>query len=200
MPKGFSEKESIFFRNKLIDVGSELFGRSGLSKVTVDQIVKEVGISKGSFYKFFKNKEDLCFDALMKLEKDTRINIERDYKVYKDDPGNLIKMLLKGIPEIIEKYPLINIFKNPSDLQSLMLKVDPEKHNQNFEGDSLFLGRLLDGSNITDSEKNSLTGLMWVLVFMSFNQNFFNGQFLNIVELIGDMAKSHFGIGEKEKV
>lgn len=200
MPIGFSEKESQFYRNKLIDVGSELFGRNGLRRVTVDQIVKEVGISKGSFYKFFKNKEDLCFDALMKLEKDTRIDIEKEYKKYSGDTGNLLKMLLTGIPGIIEKYPLINIFTNPTDLQNLMLKVDPEKQDNNFEGDSLFLGRLLDGSNISKKEKGSLTGLMWVLVFMSLNQNFFNGQFFNIVELLGDMAKSHFDRGEKENV
>lgn len=192
MPRGFTEVESQYYREKFIVVGSELFAKNGLTRVSIDEIVKKVGISKGSFYKFFRNKEDLCYDCLMKLENDTRTDIEKNLSKYKDNPGFLLKMMVTEIPKIIEKYPLISIFQNPQDLEALMLRVDPKKHEDNYNGDSLFIGRLLNESDINKHEQNSLTSLMWALVLISFNQDFFNGQFNSVVNLIGDMAESHF--------
>ncbi|MGL1893536.1 MAG: TetR/AcrR family transcriptional regulator [Spirochaetaceae bacterium] len=192
MPRGFTDIESNYYRNRLLEVGSDLFSKGGLTGVSIDQIVKEVGISKGSFYKFFKNKEDLCYDCLMKLENDTRAGIEEQLSKYKHDPALLLKMVITDIPQIIEKHPLISIFQKPQDLEALMLRVDPKKHEDNYNGDSLFLGRLLSESTISTSEQNSLTALIWAIVLMSFNKDFFNGQFDNIVNLLADMAQSHF--------
>lgn len=193
MPKGFSELEMKHYREKLLEVGTELFGTKGISGVSIDEIVTKVGIAKGSFYKFFKNKEDLCYDCLMKLEGDTRKDVETKLSKYKENPGELMKQLVSEIPEIIKKYPLIKIFQNPKDMQSLMLRVDPEKHQANFDGDTQFIGSMLNDTSILEkTDKESLTGFIWVLVFISLNENFFNGQFENVIKLLGNMASSHF--------
>ena len=37
----------------------------GVKKTTVDELVKRAGIPKGTFYLFYKNKEELFFDVLL---------------------------------------------------------------------------------------------------------------------------------------
>ncbi len=46
-------------KKKLLATGKELFWKFGFRRVSVEEICKEAGISKVTFYKFFKNKTDL---------------------------------------------------------------------------------------------------------------------------------------------
>jgi TetR/AcrR family transcriptional regulator, cholesterol catabolism regulator len=48
-------------KEKIINISVRLFEIYGYSKVTVDQIVKESGTSKGGFYHHFKSKDELLY-------------------------------------------------------------------------------------------------------------------------------------------
>jgi TetR/AcrR family transcriptional repressor of nem operon len=49
---------------KLVDSGISLFAKYGYSNTSVDQIVKEAGMSKGAFYAHFATKEDFLMKVL----------------------------------------------------------------------------------------------------------------------------------------
>ena len=46
-------------KNELLNVAQELFFTKGYKQTSVDTIIKKVGVSKGTFYYYFKSKEDL---------------------------------------------------------------------------------------------------------------------------------------------
>jgi len=46
-------------RTRIIEFSQELFFRYGFSRVTIDEIVAELHISKTTFYKLFKSKEEI---------------------------------------------------------------------------------------------------------------------------------------------
>ena len=46
-------------RDKIIDGATQAFSKQHYKKVTVDNIVNNAGIPKGSFYQYFENKDDL---------------------------------------------------------------------------------------------------------------------------------------------
>ncbi|WP_219659869.1 TetR/AcrR family transcriptional regulator [Brevibacillus formosus] len=48
-------------RERIIETSMRLFEANGYHKVTVDQIVKESGTSKGGFYHNFKSKDELLY-------------------------------------------------------------------------------------------------------------------------------------------
>src|SRR5690606_2626046 len=50
--------------SKAIESGLELFKERGFQATSVDDICKAAGISKGSFYHFFKSKEEFGLEAL----------------------------------------------------------------------------------------------------------------------------------------
>jgi AcrR family transcriptional regulator len=43
----------------LLDAAQKLFLERGLETVTIDEITREAGVAKGSFYRYFKDKEEL---------------------------------------------------------------------------------------------------------------------------------------------
>lgn len=49
---------------KLMDAGIALFAKYGYSNTSLDQIVKEAGLSKGAFYAHFLTKEDFLMKVL----------------------------------------------------------------------------------------------------------------------------------------
>ncbi len=46
-------------REKLVSAAMELFAQKGFDKTTVDEIVAKAGVAKGTFYLYFKSKDDL---------------------------------------------------------------------------------------------------------------------------------------------
>jgi AcrR family transcriptional regulator len=53
-------------RQRIIEEASELFGRSGIKSITMDELARHLGISKRTIYENFKDKETLliaCFEA-----------------------------------------------------------------------------------------------------------------------------------------
>jgi len=48
-------------RESIIEVASKTFGEKGYSLTTIDEITKKAGIGKGTFYIYFKNKDDLFY-------------------------------------------------------------------------------------------------------------------------------------------
>lgn len=63
MPKIYSEEEKQVIIGKLKKEANELLQEKGVKKTTVDELVKRVGIPKGTFYLFYPSKEMLLFDV-----------------------------------------------------------------------------------------------------------------------------------------
>lgn len=193
MPRGFTDKEFDFFKSKLLKVGEELFSKHGLKKVSVEKITKEVGIAKGSFYKFYRNKEDLCYDCLMVMEKRVRAGIESELKEVMGKPGQMISKILHFIPKVIEENPLFAIFQDKGEMENLMLRVDPEKHKENFDGDILYFNKLFKDSGIEDeNDIKGLISLIWGVVFLSLNSDFLNGDTKPLFILLENMIINYF--------
>jgi len=51
-------------RKRIIESARVLFNRSGVTDVSIDQIMAAAGLTRGGFYKHFKNKEELFAEAV----------------------------------------------------------------------------------------------------------------------------------------
>ena len=56
-------------RKKIIDKVWELFIKNGYEETKVEDITRELGISKGSFYTYFATKDELLYEILEKIKK-----------------------------------------------------------------------------------------------------------------------------------
>ena len=62
MPRAFNHKEIKKIRAILLKSGREAFLKRGLKGTTINHLVVSAGIGKGSFYQFFRNKEELFLE------------------------------------------------------------------------------------------------------------------------------------------
>jgi AcrR family transcriptional regulator len=66
------KKDPEIMRSRILDVAEEMFSKRGYDETAVSDIVSEMGVAQGTFYYYFKTKDE-CLDAMV-----TRI-LESDY-------------------------------------------------------------------------------------------------------------------------
>lgn len=69
-------------RELIIDTAWKLFGEKGYAEATINDIIREAGISKGTFYYYFRSKDDLL-DTLSEI-------LDREYeRLDREEPEGL---------------------------------------------------------------------------------------------------------------
>jgi len=94
----------------LLTKGTELYTENGLQNTSVDQITKKAGVAKGTFYLYFKNKEDFIEQIALKLNID--ILKESMNKADKKLNTNAITYTLEVANQLVTYYT-----KNPTILK-----------------------------------------------------------------------------------
>lgn len=51
-------------RARIVDCARLMFNRKGFDQVTIDEVMKEAGLTRGGFYNHFESKEDLYAEAV----------------------------------------------------------------------------------------------------------------------------------------
>lgn len=72
------EKKKIDTKNKIFEVSGRLFKEKGIENTTVDEIVQEAGIGKGTFFNYFPSKAALLLYFVEQKEDLTYSQIKRE--------------------------------------------------------------------------------------------------------------------------
>ncbi len=103
-------------RQRIIEAIMKEFASSSTEKVSINRIIKEANISRGSFYQYFDDKVDLV-EVLTKTFVD--ISLEKAYNAIKSSNGDIFYTYEKLFDAIIvfendsrQKLILKNLFKN----------------------------------------------------------------------------------------
>ena len=86
-------------RKEILETAERLFITKGYTKTTVNDILKEIGIAKGTFYHYFKSKEAVMDEIIMRIIKE---DVDKA-KVIVSNPN--IPVLEKLFRVLIEQSP-----------------------------------------------------------------------------------------------
>ena len=76
-------------RKKILDKAWELFRKNGYEETKVEDMTRELGVSKGSFYTYFKTKDEVLYEILERIKKE---NEERISKInVNQEPSKLLE-------------------------------------------------------------------------------------------------------------
>lgn len=127
MPRAFSEPERQAIRAALLAGGLVAFTRAGLRAARIDDICREIGIAKGSFYAFFPSKEELFMAIVAEREAQHRTDmlafVDRAEGDAVRQAGGLFDLILKKI----EADPVLNLLVVNNEVAPLMRKLGPER-------------------------------------------------------------------------
>jgi TetR/AcrR family transcriptional regulator, cholesterol catabolism regulator len=93
-------------RQAIMEVAREHFARFGYKRAVIDDIVREVGIAKGTFYLYFKSKEQLFFELIHQLHHELLAKFAEIY-VQEASVEERLRVLIEGSFQAFEDYPLL---------------------------------------------------------------------------------------------
>jgi AcrR family transcriptional regulator len=90
MPRAVRKRQNTLVRQKqIVDAVRKLITRYGSEQITVRRIAKEIGISEGAIYRYFKSKRDILLLLVADVEDNLLREIDRSYA----DGTSLLRIL-----------------------------------------------------------------------------------------------------------
>jgi len=187
--------------NKILEQVSELYFKYGIKSVTMDDVARELGISKKTLYEYFTDKNDLVAKFL-----DFHIQKIREvFEVENEDSGNAIDHLL-----YISKI-LMNFLKdlNPSvhyDLQKYYPEIFKSlfEYKRNNMLDSVkqnIIRGMQEGLYRKDLNPEIIAHIYVNRVEASMDANFLRSKDVTSSELFSEMFTYHIrGISSKKGI
>lgn len=91
----------------VIKTGRDLFWKFGINRVSVEEICKEAGVSKMTFYKYFKNKTELAIEIISQIfdrNMETLQNLLDEDIPYEEKMQKQLQMKLQGTHDISQEF------------------------------------------------------------------------------------------------
>lgn len=120
MGRAFSEDAKNHIREQLRAKAGELFQKYGLKKTTIDDITRETGIGRGSFYLFYDSKETLYLDLIETAEdrvketilagiQDNRKSVEKQFAEFLNQAFLILdqNILMKNLLNSKEEFEML---------------------------------------------------------------------------------------------
>jgi AcrR family transcriptional regulator len=119
-------KDANIRRIEILEAAGELFKNQGYANTTVEAIIKQVGIAKGTFYYYFKAKDDIL-DALVEMMID---QICEEFKQIVDSPDmsimDKVRRMLRGQNQFSEKESVLMESLHHPDNRELHERINTE--------------------------------------------------------------------------
>ncbi len=134
MARGFSEREKEAIKTRLMDAAEECWGKYGLKKTSVDELVSMSNISKGSFYLFYPSKEHLFMDVFDRIDQRIKAEMFKKLKSIDGDPRDSFLSVIRLLFSEVKKTPwVLNLYEG--DVELLVRKLPPERINTHLNND-----------------------------------------------------------------
>lgn len=150
MPKIFSEQERTLIKESMLHVGASLLRKKGIRQVSVGDITKEVNIATGSFYSFYKSKEELLWDIIKHEEQKM---VEQILAIGSQDL-DLETKIRKIFYDLYLQEDSIVYFLPQEDLEYIVRKIPSEILEANIDNAYSIHRAAFEVCNIDANEEN----------------------------------------------
>lgn len=143
MPKAYSDKEKELIISELKEAAKGYMVTFGIKKTTVDQLVKKVGIPKGTFYLFYKSKEELFFEVIEEIHDHIQNKALESVAVIEGNQSvdGMVELFMT-LFKLMEESNLITLMVN-RELDVLMRKLPDEIVKRHHEKDDFSIEKML---------------------------------------------------------
>ena len=156
MPKSFSDNEREYLKKRLMEEANACLAAYGIRKTTVDELVRRVGIPKGTFYLFYESKDALIRDVILKLNSDIQGKMINAVAAMEEKPdADQLTDLIFNLYKSLDGSFLLKLIEN-GEIEFFMRTAPPEYIQQNVAEDDFMVGRLLALFPNMDPRKNRL--------------------------------------------
>ncbi len=174
MVKAFTREQRGEIRKQLMAEGRRLFAAYGLKKTNVEELTRACGIAKGTFYTFYRSKEELFMDILEETEAEIKKEIAESLKQTEGSPREVFKDVMLRQFSALKNNPVLSIVLRKDEYTHLLRGLPPERLRQHLENDEDALQAIIRywrGQGIVrDIGDSVISGMIKGVFFMHLHQ------------------------------
>lgn len=152
------------------------FATRGIRAARIDDICRNVGIAKGSFYTFFASKEDLFMTLANERDAAHKLDMLDFLRTAQGDPRETVLGFFDFLMERIESDPVLKIVTDAGEISHLIRKVSPALMVENSQRDTAFLTKISEifqqRHGLVHANLSTLEGLMTLMVALGLQAEF----------------------------
>jgi AcrR family transcriptional regulator len=118
-------------RDEIVRISAQLFRQKGYDAVKISDIAGSASIGKGTFYQYFKNKEELFFECLANIF----LDVGKDVPEIQEETDALMRLRKRGFhfyQNFVHMIDMLNIARRASLINKPEYKEKLEKAIFNF--------------------------------------------------------------------
>lgn len=186
MPKIISDTEIQRVKDLMFEKVLDLIKEKRLPKVTVEDITKSVGISKGSFYRYYNSKEALIYEVIKLYESNMFLKV-----VTIDFTGNKKDQINNILEEIYLANDSLLLYITPEEFAYLLRKLPEEIYQKEIVKSRNYFEKTFKtlGINPINCDINVLAPLMDCLQFIVSNNSYGNSKQKALKIIINSIAE-----------
>jgi AcrR family transcriptional regulator len=141
MPRPFSPADRDRIKAKLIAAGRRIINQAGLRLLVVEDIAREAGISKGSFYSFYPSREEFILSVFESWESEYRGALIREVAAGTGTARERIERFFLGSFAILEREPGLARL-GMREIRTIIERLPPERIAAHQAADNQVLGEI----------------------------------------------------------
>lgn len=168
-PRSFTGEERSRIDQSLHEGAARLMRQMRIRNITVEDLAREAGIAKGSFYSFYRSREALLW-AVIKAEEQALV--ERIGDLAREE-GVLQTRIARAFTEVLLDRSSLLFLLSPQDIASITQKLPAEVLSEDrTAGSSLLMGLLAAFGIAQDQDTvNILQGMVHTLGFVASSEH-----------------------------
>ncbi len=203
MPRAFSERARERINAALIAAGRRSINRMGVRHLVVDDVAREAGISKGSFYSFYPSREEFILSVLESWEAEYRGALIRGITEGKGTPRQRVEKFFLGAFEILEREPGLARL-GMSEIRTIIDRLPPERIKAHQAADNRVLSetfeRWVNGGLLAANLVDAFRGLVPALFSIAVHRDDFPpGSYEPAVKLIAEALAMRIAPGTRAR-
>lgn len=201
MPKHFTDTERAAIYEQLLKAGKQHWERYGIRRTSVDDLARAAGISKGTFYLFFKSKELFFMEVLEHSHAQIKGRLLDVLQHMQGTPKErFVVAVMTLYEEIKQNQWLMRLMSSDGEYAYLLRKLPKEAVEKHIVGDDKDTEQLLKMFGLaekidTETVSAALRGMFFMLLHrQEVGENQADGAFRLLLE---GLAMRIFGEEEK---
>lgn len=163
MPKAFDDTERKTIRAAMMTTGLRHFERAGLRAARIDDICRDVGVAKGSFYAFFPSKEELFMAIVEAREEQHRADMFAFISGASGTAAHRAGRFFDLLRDKIEDDPVLNLLLVSHEIPYLVRKLGAERFAASQRQDRDFVAEAARRWNAGGGERISAADLLGLM-------------------------------------
>lgn len=167
MPKTFSESERAYIKERLFAEAQKCLATYGIRKTTIDELVKRVGIPKGTFYLFYGSKEQLLFEVITEFDREAQEQLFQEISALPGIPDADVctDLILRFYRRVDESF--LPRLMQSGELEYFMRTVPPKFSRQHAERDEEAMKRMFAAFPGMQSDRAAVLSAAFRGVFLT---------------------------------